>query len=239
MPSTKTARALAFAAAATTILTASQAAADILVMQASGPVAQRYRPGTLLPDARPIRLGPSDVLELLSETGTWTWTGPGDFPAASRTIRTSIGVAAPDMRRTRVGAVRSVGGATMRPNVWMVDLAAPGSVCVLSGSAPLLWRMATETAATTTITGPGGGAGAVEWSAGQAAAPWPASVPVVDGAAYRITGAGAAVDIVVRQLASPPSSLPAAGMALIERGCRAQMEVLTSQVERLDPSAGS
>jgi hypothetical protein len=239
MLSTKTTRAVMFAATAATALIASQAMADILVMRASGPAAQRYRPGTLLPDVRPIRLGSSDVLELLSDTGTWTWTGPGDFPAATRTVRTSAGIAAPDLRRTRVGAVRSVGGATMRPNVWMVDLAEPGAVCVLSDHAPLLWRTTSEAAATTTITGPGGNVAAVEWSAGQAAAPWPASIPVVDGAGYRITGAGASIDIVVKQVSSPPSSLPAAGMALIERGCQSQIDVLTSQVERLDASAGS
>lgn len=239
MPSTKTIRALAFAAATATLLTASQAAADILVMRASGPAAQRFRPGTLLPDARPIRLGATDVLELLSDTGTWTWTGPGDFPAATRTVRTSAGIAAPDLRRTRVGAVRSVGGATMRPNVWMIDLAAPGAVCVLSGNAPLLWRMTAETAATTTITGADGSIGTVEWSAGQAAAPWPASVPVVDGAGYRLTGHGEAVDIMIKVLASSPSSLPAAGMALIEHDCQSQIDVLTNQVERLDGSAGS
>jgi hypothetical protein len=221
--------------------TASQALAEILVLRSSGPAAQRFRAGTLLPDARPIRLVSGDALELLSDTGTWSWRGPGDFPGAA-SARAAPVIVAPDRRRTRVGAVRSVGGAaSTRPNIWMVDVGQPGPVCVLGVSPPLLWRVDAETAGTTILSGPGGSMAEVKWAEGQAVANWPLAVAIVDGGAYRLSGAGATapVNITVRALDAPPASAPAAGMALIERGCQTQTDLLVLQMEPREEPAGS
>ena len=241
MRSVKSISIAASAAALACVALASPAPAQILVVHATGSAAQRYEVGSLLPDARPIRLGPSDSLELLSSAGTWTWDGPGEFPRAAGEGR-SAPPAGPGTRRPRVGAVRSVGGTpAARPNVWMVDVVEPGAVCVPGSTPPLLWRMQADTAATTTVTAPGGEVGTVTWAAGQAAAPWPEGIPLVDGGAYRLTGDTNAtpVEIVVRQLSEPPTSLTAAGTTLLQRDCAAQMDVLLGQVQTLDESAGS
>ena len=241
MRSTNRTLIVAFALAMATTMAASEALAEVLVLRSSGPIAQRFRAGTMLPDVRPIRLGVNDTLDLLSDTGTWSWRGPGDFPSARGAARAASALVAPDRRRTRVGAVRSVGGAaTARPNVWMVDVAEPGAVCVLTASAPLLWRRDAEAAAVTVLASPDGGSAEVQWASGQSVARWPAGVPVVERATYRLTGGSTApVSIVVRALDTPPASAPAAGMALIERGCRAQLDLLAEQMGPGDELEGS
>lgn len=242
MRSTDKTRVAAFVLALAATTTASQAMAEILILRSSGPIAQRLRAGAMLPEVRPIRLGANDTLDLLSDTGTWSWRGPGDFPNAMGVARTASAIVAPDRRRTRVGAVRSVGGEpTARPNIWMVDVAEPGAVCVMDTGAPLLWRRDTEAAITLVLAGPGGASAEVHWAAGEAIASWPTGVPVVEGASYRLTGQGttATVSIVVRTLDAAPASAPAAGMALIERGCEAQVDLLAAQMEQRDELAGS
>lgn len=234
-------RIAAFVVAASTTMIASQALADILVLRSNGPIAQRIRAGTMLPDARPIRLGSNDSLELLSDTGTWSWRGPGDFPAAAGAAR-GPSIAAPNSRRTRVGAVRSVGSAdNSRPNLWMVDVAQPGVVCVLKTDTPLLWRHDADAADVMVLAGPDSGPIEVRWSPGQSTADWPQTVPVRDGATYRLSSedTSASIELVVRSLDTAPTSAPTAGMALIQRGCAAQVDLLARQMEPRDELAGS
>lgn len=240
MRSTNRIRVAAFVLALAATTTASQALADILILRSSGPISQRLRPGAMLPDVRPIRLGENDTLNLMSDTATWTWRGPGDFPNAGGVARTASAIVAPDRRRTRVGAVRSVGGAaTARPNIWMVDVAQPGTVCVLDAGAPVLWRRDTEAAVTIILSGPGDAAAEMQWPSGQAVAAWPEGVPLVDGGAYSLTGSSASISILVRTLDTAPASAPAAGVALIERGCEAQVDLLEEQMEPRDALSGS
>lgn len=233
--------ALMIGMALATLAAATDAAAQILVMRSSGPVAQRMRAGTLLPAVRPIRLGPNDTLELLSDSSTWTWRGPGDFPTAVGATRAAPMIVAPDRRRARVGAVRGVPGSeTSRPNLWMVDVGQPGAVCIPGEGPPLLWRADADAAATTTIAGPAGASGEVRWTEGQATTTWPETLPVAAGV-YRLTNTGSEtpVEIVIRPLDSAPETAPATGMALIQRGCDAQMELLAAQMEPRDELAGS
>lgn len=228
------------AVALAAVVTAGEAHAQILIMRSSGPIAQRLRPGSLLPDTRPIRLAAGDTLELLGDTGTWTWRGPGDFPGAAGAVRSASVVVAPDRRRARVGAVRSVPGAPeSRPNLWMVDVATPGPVCVLAEAPPLLWRLEAENAATQTLAGPDGATAEIAWAPGQAAAAWPETVPLVDGGAYRLTTGAATTSLVVKALDAAPASVPEAGMALLQEGCDAQMALLVAQMEEQDELAGS
>ncbi len=230
----------ALALGSVAVLSATAAEAQILILRANGPIAQRLRAGTMLPDTRPIRLAAGDTLELLGETGTWTWRGPGDFPRAAGTVRSAAVMVAPDRRRARVGAVRSVpGAAESRPNLWMVDVGTPGAVCVLGQEPPVLWRLDAETAATQTLSGPGGATAEIAWAPGQAAAPWPEGVPLVDGGAYALRQTAATTSIVVRTLEAAPESVTDAAQALLEEGCDAQMDLLVAQMEQEDELAGS
>ena len=239
MPSTRLTLLAVLGIGAASLAIASDAAAQILVLRSTGPVAQRLRAGTLLPSARPIRLAANDTLELLSETSTWTWRGPGDFPAAAGAPRAAP-LVAPDRRRARVGAVRGTPGAEVeRPNLWMIDVEHPGAVCVPAGAPPLLWRPEAAEAASTTITAEGGVSAVVQWEAGQSAVDWPDAVPVAAGT-YRLTSGGDdAVEIAVRTLATLPETAPETGIALIERGCETQMDLLASRLEPRDELAGS
>lgn len=232
--------------AATTILAsavcATQSVAEILVLRSTGPIAQRIPAGALLPAQRPIRLGAGDVLDLMSETGTWSWRGPGEFPGAAATVRTASAIVSPDLRRSRVGAVRSVEGtAGSRPNIWMIDVAQPGPVCVLNADTPLLWRKDADREEVSAISGPDGVSAEIHWAAGQSASAWPTDVPLVEGGTYRLSGRGTAapVSIVIRELSDAPASVPAAGIALIERACGAQMDLLVAHMEPTEADAES
>ena len=223
-------------------VSATQSMAEILVLRSTGPIAQRIPAGALLPPQRPIRLGAGDVLDLMSETGTWSWRGPGEFPGAAAAVRTASTIVSPDLRRSRVGAVRSVEGtAGSRPNIWMIDVAQAGPVCVLNAEPPLLWRKKADREDVTALAGPDGAAAEIRWAAGQSAAAWPTDVPLVEGASYRLSGPGTAapVSIVIRGLSDTPSSVPAAGIALIERACGAQMDLLVAHMEPTEDDAES
>lgn len=218
---------------------ASEASAQILIMRSTGPVAQHLRPGTLLPATRPIRLTANDTLELLSDTSTWTWRGPGDFPAAAGAPRATA-LVAPDRRRARVGAVRGTPGADVeRPNLWMIDVEQPGPVCVPAGDPPVLWRAEAENETSTTIAADDGLSAVVQWEAGQAVTNWPDAVPVAGGT-YRLSGtADTPVEIEIWTLETLPETASETGIALIGKGCDAQLDLLAARMEPRDELAGS
>lgn len=206
------------------------AIADVLILRSNGPIAQRLPAGSLLPETRPIRLAGGDTLELLGETGTWTWRGPGDFP------RSAPGTVRPDSRRVRIGGTRTGPGA--RP-FWMMDVATSGTVCVLADRPPQLWRMEADQADVARLVGPGGTAAEAAWASGQASVAWPEAIPVIDGASYRLTVGSATTNLVIRLLDTAPTSAPQAGMALLEKGCDAQIALLVAQMEQWDELEGS
>ena len=74
-----------------------------------------------------------------------------------------------------------------------------------------------------------GGNAQVTWIKGQTVQPWPATLPVTDGAKYTLTGVGAenaGTAIEVKRLATPPAALPDMAKALIAAGCSAQLDLL-------------
>ena len=212
------------------------ALADVLVVRSIGPSAGAYKPGRKLANTAPIALKTGDQITLLDNKGTRTLKGPGSFTAASS------GSAAPSSslaslaggsstRRARTGAVRDVRALaeTVRPNIWMVDAAAPGTVCVPAADGVVIWRKDAETVGTTTITGPAGAAGNVEWIKGQSMQPWPATLPVAPGARYTLKGTGAAAagtTLTFALVPNPPSDLSGLGSTLIASGCQAQLDML-------------
>ncbi len=213
------------------------ALADILVLRSNGPIARRLPAGSLLPGTRPIRLAAGDTLELLGETGTWTWRGPGDFPRTAAAAQSASKMATPDSRRERLGGTRTGRGSP--PYLWMVDVATSGTVCVLAGVTPLLWRMEAENADVAALVGPNGVAAEVAWAPGQAAVAWPETVPVVDGASYRLTAGSATTSLVIRLVDTAPTSAPQAGLILLEKGCDAQMALLVAGMPEQEELAGS
>jgi hypothetical protein len=208
---------------------AAPAAADVLVVRASGPSAATYSPGRSLPDNARIALRNGDTLVVLDARGTRTFRGPGNFSpnqavqAGTRTTTTASG------RRARVGAVRNAGLVPASPTtIWHVDASQGGNMCVADTSEVMLWRGDTSRATSVTISGPGGASREVAWPAGAATVAWPSDLPITEGARYQLAQSGVAVParVTFRTLNSQPADLSAVAAALIERECQEQLDLL-------------
>lgn len=215
---------------------ASTAWADTLVVRASGPSAKAYRPGAKLPDGGSVSLKAGDVVTLLDAKGTRTLRGPGTFPvtAATTTSANSVTLSAlldtKRVRRARTGAVRGTikdGGAAVprRPNLWLADVAQPGTLCVADPAAVRLWRADSSKAVTIHVHG-GAKYAPVSFAAGEAIAAWPTALPLTDGATYRIDGGAQPVEIKLAKLDAARSGLDSVAAGLIGRGCEAQLDLL-------------
>lgn len=216
---------------------AGAASADTLVVRASGPSAKIYPAGRKLADGGTVALKAGDVVTLLDAKGTRTLRGPGSFgvtAAASVAPASSVTLAAlldtKRVRRARTGAVRGNVSETpaapaKRPNLWLVDVAQPGALCFADRTAVRLWRADPAKLASVRISG-GGKKASVNFAAGEAIAAWPASLPVADGAAYRIEGGAGASDIRFAQLGPVASGLDSVAAGLIAGGCEAQLDLL-------------
>ncbi|WP_097093016.1 hypothetical protein [Novosphingobium sp. Chol11] len=222
-------------------LGAAPAWADSLVVRSSGPSAGSYAPGKKLGDGGSLLLKAGDVVTLLDAKGTRTLRGPGRFSvaAAAATPATNVTMAAlldtKRVRRARTGAVRGAVGeapaATKRPNLWLVDVAQPGALCVTDPAAVRLWRADAAKPATVRISG-GGAQASADFAANEAIAAWPAALPVKDGAAYRIDAGGRSTDIRLALLGAADAGIEGMASALIAKGCQAQLDLLIDTAAR-------
>ncbi|MEJ7927141.1 hypothetical protein WG908_10295 [Sphingobium sp. AN641] len=228
------------------------AAAESLVVRASGPSAKAYPAGAKLADAARITLKAGDVLTLLDGRGTRTLRGPGSFAVAgpvsagtdSRTSLSSL-LETKRVRRARTGAVRGTDGAgqpSRNPSIWYVDVSQSSTICVADPANLRLWRPDSVNAITLTATPfAGGKAGSILFGAGEATTAWPASLPVVDGAAYRLGWPGAKQAVAIRfaLMNSASEGLEDTAATLIERKCDAQLDLLVETVALPDPAPAS
>lgn len=220
------------------VLVAQAAAADVIVVRANGPSATRYPPGKTLPDAARLKLQKGDQIVLLDARGTRSLAGPGDFaataaPSASAPSTASAMASTAINRRQRVGATRSMSAMvepTFRPGIFLVDVAAPGKVCVVDTGAVTLWRGNSRVPATTTLTSSDGKTATVSWIAGQATQPWPTTLPVKQGASYQLSSSTnpMAMPLQFEALATRPADLQQLAATLIARGCQNQVDVLVA-----------
>ena len=222
------------------LVCAGAAQATTLVVRASGPSAGAYPPGKALPDTARILLKANDQVILLDSRGTRTLRGPGNFSAMSTasvdTSNTGTALAAlveqRGDRRVRIGAVRSVEGASTRPpGVWFVDASKPGNVCIADPAHAMIWRPGSDKAAATTISGATGASAKLDWIAGQAVQPWPKSLPLTTGARYHIAGLAAPVDLKVTNVAAPGDDMQAIAKTFITTGCTGQVDLLVATVD--------
>lgn len=223
----------AFAAAVAA--TAAAAAADVIVIRSEGPSARTYPPARRLPDDATLRLRARDIVVVLGSSGTRTFRGPGTFsprwpaPAArgSRTVGND--------RRERIAALRSSGGDSPARGLWDLDVTRNGTFCIAAGREIVLWRPDPATPMRMTILAPVGAPQTVQWAAGHATMAWTSGAPIRSGAyAFRRPGAAALARITVRILHPEPSDMQEAAVALIENGCRRQLDILLAMVPRND-----
>jgi hypothetical protein len=229
--------------AAALLVTASAAAADILVIRSIGPSAKSFPPGKRLAEGSRITLKANDSLDVLDGRGTRTLRGPGNFVAGAAT-QARNGAAPTTTRRARIGAVRSAGLGELRPpTIWHVDVSRSSSVCVAEPGNVTLWRSASAAPVTLNITGPqGGGATQLKWPSGSSTLAWPASLPVADGAEYRLSWAGAATPTTIRFRILPKRPVGLEDMAsfLLSNQCDAQLDLFIETVRAPDsqPATG-
>jgi hypothetical protein len=220
--------------AAALLLTATAAAADILVVRSTGPSAKSYPPGRRLPESARISLKAGDQLIVLDGRGTRIVRGPGTFAAGASAAGRMASAAPVAGRRARIGAVRGVEtGALRPPSIWHVDVARSSNVCVADPSKVTLWRADPAKAATLSIAARSGRTKQLGWQPGSSTLAWPSDLPVGDGAEYRLSGTGAAAPTTIRFRAMPakPAGLEDMAQTLIRNQCDAQLDLFIDTVK--------
>ncbi|MFD2579627.1 hypothetical protein ACFSTD_15655 [Novosphingobium colocasiae] len=239
-----TARRLLAACAAGAALLLPLAAQAAIVVAASGPSAKSYPPGTKLPDEATITLQAADSVTVLDKNGTRVLKGAGTYKVGSTSgVNRGATFAALTTQRSatrvRTGAVRGEGpdGKPLRPNLWYVDVTAPGTICLTSLANVRAWRPAKDGAATYRLVSASGlASGTIAFfrpvddrTMGRAG-----GAPLRDGSSYAIRGTGNAEAVTVTFALLPargpdgtPFDMEDLGAALLERGCTGQLAVMT------------
>ena len=229
---------------------AGAAGAETLVVRSAGPSAKSYPPGKAIPDAARIVLQANDQVVVLDGRGTRTLRGPGTFSpvaasgsaADTRSTLSSL-VAQRSDRRARIGAVRSMSAGPPRsPNIWFVDIDRSTTVCVADPAAVTMWRAGVPKPAKVTVTSsPSGTSETLAWAKDAPTAPWPASMPISNGAQYSISVPGTAQPTSVRfvVLGAGLQGLEDLASVLIKNGCTAQLDLLIETVAIPEPTAAA
>lgn len=230
-------RSAALAAVATLVAPAVADAA--IVVGSSGPSAATYPVGRKLDDSGVVTLRAGDTLTILDGRGTRVLKGGGTFavtvsstvPAKNSTFAVLTMQRA--AKRVRTGAVRAGKDAAppASPNLWFIDVAKSGKRCLVEGEPVRFWRLDTDQPATYAVAPVAGGTSAsLAFTKGAMVAPWDTeSYPVADGANYAVTLDGKPVGTIeIALLPSQPEDAEAMAATLIERGCTAQLDLLTS-----------
>ena len=223
----------ALAAAACALVPAAASAG--VVVAASGPSAGSYPVGKKIGDSERIVLRAGDTLTVLDGNGTRVLRGAGTYSLgqqAGPSQRSTFALLTErrSSRGTGLGASRS-GEEGTPPNVWYVNVAQPGKVCLAGTQRVRLWRPTTEGDATYLVRADGGGSHTVTFADGDTLAPWDTKLlPVSNGAVFHVAGPAGGPDkelsvVVLDQIAEEPEALAA---QLIENGCLGQLELLST-----------
>lgn len=227
---------IAFAAALTLIPAAALAG---VVVASSGPSASGYPVGKQIGANDRIVLRAGDTLTVLDGNGTRVLRGAGSFTLSQRagaSKRSTFAVLTErrSATRMRTGAVRGVGdtGPVTQPNLWYVDVAHPGKVCLAGTDSVRLWRASSDKLAGYTITaGAGGASQKVTFGPGDALAGWDTkTLPLAAGTEYHIAAAdghspGTISFAILPEVPAEPEAL---AQQLIANGCTWQLELLSN-----------
>ena len=237
--SAKNSVAVLFAAAA---LTFPGIASAGIVVASSGPSAAKYPAGKKLPDTMRITLKSGDKVTILDKRGTKVLRGPDTFTVgeAIGPRRTSTFATLTRLRnstRARTGAIRGeggTGGEMLSPNMWYINVAKPGTMCILDVDAVRLWRANAEKRESFVLTAADGSSKAIAAFDPMATlAIWDvAKAPVANGSAYTVRKEGTSTQgtITFAVLPDMPADPEALGEALIEHGCMDQLDLLTASL---------
>lgn len=237
----KLTRGLLGAAAALAVLgTASVAAAQSVVLRATGPSSKTYPAGKKLAANSEIVLKSGDVVTVLDKAGTRVLRGPGKIKLDGAVVRDRTGsqrvadlVSGGTGARARTGAVRGAGSGaasathTGPTNIWQIDSTRGGTWCVADPKRLVFWRPDRVEAVTGKVTGQSGSSD-IAWKRGSALKLWPQDLAVVDNATYTLEMPGEApVTIITRVLPQVPTDDATAVFSMLsDAGCEAQRDLL-------------
>jgi hypothetical protein len=228
------------AAACAIALASSGAALAAIVVASSGPSAKQFPAGKKLDDNQAITLQAGDSVTVLDARGTRVLRvagtfNPSDTAGQNRSSTFAALTRQRGSQRVRTGAVRNAGpdGKLMSPNLWFLDLSNSGTTCVIDGNPVHVWRADAAKAATYRVATASGATSTLSFDAGSMVAAWDAAAtPISDGSTFTVTTeAGQPLGrygFVV--LPSQPASPEDTATALIEKGCSAQLELLSASL---------
>ncbi|WP_340587473.1 hypothetical protein [Erythrobacter alti] len=228
-----------FAAFATLVLAPQEAIAGTVVA-VSGPSASQYPVGTQIGDTQRVTLREGDTLTVLHDGRTRTLRGPGTFVLAQRTTQgRNRALAALTTRRSasraRTGAVRGDGEEVTNPNLWYVDVAKSGTICLANGDPVHLWRARTEDAEVYSFARENAAEEPVSltFPEREMLALWESAVQLREGETYAISSNNSRDVAQVRFvfLQDIPEDAEDLALALIENGCTVQLEQMSAALE--------
>ncbi|MEM6586313.1 MAG: hypothetical protein AAF692_11210 [Pseudomonadota bacterium] len=210
-------------------------AAPAVVVKSS---AQEYPVGSKVDDAGSITLKSGDSVTVLTKKGTRTMKGPGTFqvgaqPKSNRARFANL-TRTRAASRTATGAVRSAAVETkarpMSPNLYYVDVARSGTMCLYNLEQVRLWRPFNEGIVTYTVSDPASETSVdVTFDDGESVAPLdPALMALSEGKAYTIAGPEGSDPATITfanlgQQIRSPSDL---ATALVDKGCMDQVALM-------------
>ena len=244
--------ALAAAAVAAAVALAGTAAAQAIVVRATGPSATKFPRGMKLAAGASISLQAGDVVTVLDRVGTRIYKGKATVAIDSQVLRDRglvpmLSRSLSNPRTIRAGAVRGgvpAGPAPMVPkSVWLADIDKGGKVCVPQGSGLYLWRGENAAQRLSWLSEAEGGAMVrLQFPPQTSGISWPSgSLPLVAGRSYRINGDNAgdpAVEFEVVNLAPDaiPDSAAELGGLLLANGCAVQFDLLADSLVAVEPA---
>ena len=237
-----TSKALRLSALTLALFGAGAAIAGTIVVRSTGPSAKSYPPGKALADNSKVTLRAGDKVTILDGQGTRVLSGPGTYETtatASAATESALGklLRNTGARQARTGATRGTGavpGALRAPSLWFIDVTKSGTMCLASVSAASLWRPATGSNQSLSITSVNDGKSAtLDFRAGLSTRAWPVEmVPITGGGQYRISGTGMSNPTTVRiaTLGPNPQGLEGTVSELIKNGCDHQLDLIVDTV---------
>ena len=233
---------LALAGAALAIPGAASAG---VVVKSSGPSSGEYPVGRQVADDASITLRAGDRITVLTDGGTRVMQGPGTFRVGEGATRTRARFSnltrRRAARRVRTGAVRSgdASGPVRSPNLWFVNVAAAGNMCLYDLGTVRLWRPQASEAQTYRISDTASENSLdvtfVESEAVRALDP--NGVPITDGGNYTISApasgetSASSVNVKFVTLVEDYATPDALAQALFENGCTTQLALLADTLE--------
>lgn len=244
MFSNKLKASMAGLALASAVFTIPAIASAGVVVKSSGPSAGTYPVGKKVSDTSSITLRAGDRITVLTDDGTKVMQGPGTFRAGEGATRTRARFSnltrKNSARRVRTGAVRGTGDGPVRsPNLWYVNVAASGTICLYDLASVRLWRPDASAGQTFTVTDSATNASLeVEFVETEAMRSLdPENFAVADGRSYTISGPldeggeTGATNITVAALSEDYAEPDALAEALIANGCTTQLALLADTLE--------